>query len=234
MPVNITASLTTFSITWIHRPERGEIAMKRLGKIAGFGLLLVSISMLVVGCSTGEKGDQSVFGGTRIIHEDESIDGSLSVLGGDVTLAKDAEVDGDLTVLGGKINIKEDAKVDGNLTVLGGHVILESGSKVNGDVTNLGGQITRGPDVDVDGEWHNFGGTEEGDIPKTAEGETINPEELPDNAELTSTTSSRSVTGMIFGFLSEVMSILLSTLIFGLFGLVLRRVPSKSSRIFLV
>ena len=197
--------------------------MKRLGKIAGFALLLISIGVLVVGCSTGKNGDESVLGGTRIIHENESINGNLSLFGGDVTLAKDAEVDGDLTVLGGQISIKEDAKVDGNLTVLGGQVILESGSEIDGDVTNLGGQIIRRENVKIGGEWHNFGGTEEGTTPSTPDDGDVAPEELPDDRteEMISTTSSWSMSGMIFGFLGEILSILLRTLVFGLLGLVL-------------
>ena len=209
--------------------------MKRLVKIAGFGLLLLSMALFVVSCTTGQDGDEAVFGGSRIIHEDESIDGNLAVFGGDITLAKKAEVNGDLTVFGGTVKIEEDAKVDGNLTVLGGDVTLKDNAEIDGDVVSLGGHINRSPKAIVDGEWHTFGGTEQNatitDIADSLgidlDDENLSREELEAEieaeikADATPTVANPSITGTIFNFFGDVLSILLRTVVFAVLALVL-------------
>lgn len=116
--------------------------MKRLIQIMGLALALLALVVLTSGCdSHSEEGDQAVFGGSRTIHEGETIDGNLAIFGGDVLLEQGATVDGDIAIFGGRIVI------DGT---------------VNGDIATFGGEVERGEDAEIKGETLAFGGSDKG------------------------------------------------------------------------
>ncbi len=224
--------------------------MKKLVKIAGLGLLLLSIGVFVIGCTmdlnsnetlfsgsrTIDKNDKikedfAVFGGDLTLAEHAEIDGHLAIFGGTVNIQKDAKVDGDLTMFGGKTNIQQDAKVDGDLTMFGGDISLQDHSEIDGDVTHFGGNINRSEKAVIDGEWQTFGeGQMDASLSDVADSfdleldhENINQEELEAGikANALPNTSTRSTTGVIVGFFSGILAILLKTVIFGVLGLVL-------------
>lgn len=210
--------------------------MKRLIQIVGFGLLLLSFGIVMVACDAGTDGDQTVFGGSRIVHEDESIDGNLTIFGGDVVIEEDAKVDGDLSVFGGSVEIKREAKIDGNLTVLGGNVTLEADAEIDGDLINLGGNVTRSQKSVIKGDVLPVGGTEKRLDEPTAStsaetndrsddrDEVAETEEKSDfefKAERRARGESSRFMGGIFGVIASIVSLFLKTVAFGVLGLVL-------------
>ena len=85
--------------------------------------------------------EQTISGGSFVLHANETIEGDLVVLGGSATLEAGARVEGDVNIAGGSVDIA--GTVTGDVNVLGGSIKLRTGSVVEGGTQIVGGSIDR-------------------------------------------------------------------------------------------
>lgn len=90
-----------------------------------------------------------VFGGSFILHSDETLDGDLVVFGGTALVEAGATVQGQAVLIGGAVDIQ--GTVEGDMVVIGGLLSLGPQAVVLGDLITLGGTVQREPGARVDG-----------------------------------------------------------------------------------
>ncbi|MBN2257867.1 MAG: polymer-forming cytoskeletal protein [Anaerolineaceae bacterium] len=105
--------------------------------------------------TTDYQDDKVVFGGTYVLHSNETINGNLVILGGAVTLEQNSIVTGDTALFGGTLDA--DGMIRGNLTIIGGVVRLTEHAVINGDVFTLGGSLERASGSQILGNVNSFG-----------------------------------------------------------------------------
>lgn len=115
---------------------------------------LVLLIVLVMAPETAHAGglsdDQVIFGGSFVLREGETLDGSLVVFGGTVTLEQGSVVQGDVVLMGG--TAEANGTVQGNLVVFGGTLDLGEQAVVMGDVATVGGVLNRAPGAVIHGQ----------------------------------------------------------------------------------
>lgn len=117
-----------------------------------FALVLLAGLVALPGAAHagGLSDDQVIFGGSFVLREGETLDGSLVVFGGTVTLEQGSVVQGDVVLMGGAA--EANGTVQGNLVVFGGTLDLGEQAVVMGDVAAVGGVLRRAPGAVVHGQ----------------------------------------------------------------------------------
>lgn len=121
-------------------------------KIVRYAILLTLLAVLLLpqtALAQGPVGDKFVMGGTYVLNEGETLDGSLVVLGGAATLEEGSIVQGDVVLAGGSVLVS--GQVNGSVVVAGGLISLRDTAVVQGDITVVGGNIDRDPGAQVNG-----------------------------------------------------------------------------------
>lgn len=198
-------------------PRKVEMMKRNVQRLV-LALLVLALALLTTGCGSDDEHheEEGVFGGSRILHDGETIEGDMPVMGGTLTMEDGSEVEGSLIVMGGTVTVAEGAEIEGDLAIMGGTVRLDG--TVGGDVMNIGGTFYRGENAVVHGEVVPISGSEfpfeegEGPIPPTAP----EPPEAPFERSFR-----RSPADGFFGFVGNVVATLLRSIAFGALGLVL-------------
>ncbi len=91
-----------------------------------------------------------MLGGSYILEENETLNGSLIVLGGTAALSENSTVTDDVFIMGGTLTAA--GTIQGDVAAIGGLVSLESTAQVNGDINALSASLKRAEGSQVDGE----------------------------------------------------------------------------------
>jgi hypothetical protein len=187
-----------------------KIMRKLILVIIGGGFIL-SFAAFAIGYQAGCDGDEAVFGGSKVVREDEPINGNLAIFGGTVLIEKNAVVNGDVAIFGGYLTL--DGHITGDVVNFGGTIERGKTSKVSGKVALVGGedkpseQIKRDDFKEVVATEVASSDGEESEWPKVANRglESISP----------------SFANRIFNLLGEIIGTILETIAFGVVGLLL-------------
>jgi len=122
--------------------------------------------------TTTPQDDKVVFGGSFVLADGDSLNGSLIILGGAVTLEQNSAVIGDVALMGGTLDVN--GTINGSLIIVGGVTKLGANAIVNQDVVTIGGTLTRATGSQILGEVNSFGSAPFNmDIPNTLIGPDV-------------------------------------------------------------
>jgi hypothetical protein len=185
--------------------------MRKLIRVIIVGFFLLSFAAFAIGYQAGSHGDEVVFGGSKVVREDEPINGNLALFGGTVIIEENAVVHGDVAIFGGDITLN--GHIEGDVVNFGGTLERGKASKVSGKVALVGGedkpseQIKRGDFKTV--------------VPTESAGIEREESEWFEISQRDIEGRSPSFADRIFDTLGEIVGTILETVAFGVVGLLL-------------
>jgi hypothetical protein len=187
-----------------------EKIMRKLILVIIGGFFLLSFAAFAIGYQAGSYGDEAVFGGSKVVREDEPINGDLAVFGGTVLIEENAVVNGDLAIFGGDVTL--DGHITGDVVNFGGTIERGKASKVSGKVALIGGEDK--PSAQIKSDLSEV-------MPTEVAGTDSEDNEWSEIANTEIKSISPSFANRIFNVLGEIVGTILETVAFGVVGLLL-------------